>query len=92
MLSAVLVFPKGKRFSDHYSNLAPEAVVFGLSCCQHELNESTKKMMKISFINVYMELREMFLETEITFVTIYLRSTLHDKIDFFQERYVNSIM
>ena len=39
-----------------------------------------------------MELREMFLETEITFVTIYLRTTLHDKIDFFQERYVNSIM
>ena len=39
-----------------------------------------------------MVLREICLETEITFVTIYLHSTLHDKIDFFQERYVNSIM
>ena len=36
--------------------------------------------------------REIFLRTGIKFVTIYVRSTLHDKTEFLQERYVSSIM
>ena len=36
--------------------------------------------------------REIFLRTGIKFVTIYVRSTLHEKTEFLQERDVSSII
>ena len=45
MLPTVLGFPKGKRVTDHYSILAPEAVGF-------ELKERTEQMAKLRSIGL----------------------------------------
>ena len=57
MLSTALGFSKGKIVTDHYSILGLETVGFLHGYCQHELNESTEQMAKLSFIMVQRDIR-----------------------------------
>ena len=52
MLSTAPGFSKGKRVTGHDSILAQEVQVFPKGWYQHELNESTEQMVKISFISL----------------------------------------
>ena len=89
MLSTVLGLPKGERVTDHYSHLAPEAVVFPKGCCHHEFNESPEQMAKISFISLsYIHGTETNIFGNRKFLIIYVRSSLHGKKEFLQERQI----
>ena len=88
MLSTFLGFPKGKRVTDHCSNFAPEAEGFSNCYYHHELNASNEHMAKISFIGLCVHATERNIFTNTKFVTIYVRSTLHEKMEFLQERQI----
>ena len=51
MLLTALSLHKGKRVTDQHSIFAPKAVVFSQDF-SHELNKSTKNLVKFSFISL----------------------------------------